>query len=120
MLDYLYLFVACFLSVELFLKLKFISHINLIAKDTGKVFKIIISSNISDHWKERMVPVYALILLKSSLLVLGVLFLVILVFCFFIFLSSSLLGLLISVKGIILSFIISFAYIGLRAILLNE
>ena len=120
MVDYVYLVVACVLSIELFLRLKFMSYVNSIGKNTNKVFRLIISSNISDHWKEKMVPVYAFILLKNSLLILGMLFLIILVFSAFIVLSSKFLALLLSVAGVATSIVISFTYLKLRVIFLNE
>mgnify|MGYP000595507857 FL=1 len=120
MLDYLYLVVVCVLSIELFLRLKFISYVNSILKNTNKVFRVIISPNISDHWKEKMVPTYAFILLKNSLSILGILFLIILVFSAFIVLSSKFLTLLLSITGVAISIFISFVYLKLRVIFLNE
>ena len=114
MVDYVYLVVACVLSIELFLRLKFMFYVNSIGKNTNKVFRIIISSNISDHWKEKMVPVYAFILLKNSLLILGILFLIILVFSAFIVLSSKFLALILSVTGVATSIVISLIYLKLR------
>ena len=113
-MDYAYLVIACVLSIELFLRLKFMSYVNSIVKNTNKVFRVIISSNISGHWKEKMVPVYAFILLKNSLLILGILFLIILVFSSFIVLSSKFLALLLSVTGIAMSIVISLTYLKLR------
>ncbi len=120
MLDYLYLIIACVLSIELFIRLKFIFYVNSIFKNTNKVFHLIISSNISDHWKEKIVPEYAFILLKNSLLILGILFLIILVFTFFTMLSSKFLILILSITGVAISVFISFVYLKLRIILLNE
>ena len=120
MLDYLYLFIACVLSIELFLRLKFMSYVNSIARNSNKVFYVIISSNISDHWKEKMIPIYAFILLKNSLSILGILLLIILVFSAFIFLSSKFPKLILSVTGIALSIVISFTYLKLRVIFFNE
>ena len=120
MVEYVYLVVACVLSIELLLRLKFMSYVNSIGKNTNKVFRVIISSNISDHWKEKIVPVYAFILLKNSLLILGILFLIILVFSTFIVLSSKFLVLLLSVTGVAMSIVISFTYLKLRVIFLNE
>ena len=114
MLDYLYLVIACVLSIELFLRLKFMSYVNSIGRNSSKVFHVIISSNISDHWKEKMVPVYAFILLKNSLLILGILFLIILVFSAFIVLSSKFLALILSVTGVATSIVISLTYLKLR------
>ena len=113
-MDYIYLVVACVLSVELFLRLKFMSYVNSIGRNLNKVFHVIMASNISDHWKEKMVPTYAFILLKNSFLILGILFLIILVFSVFIVLSSKFLALLLSVTGIATSIVISLTYLKLR------
>jgi len=114
MMDYVYLVVACVLSIELFLRLKFMSYVNSIGRNINKVFHVIMASNISDHWKEKMVPTYAFILLKNSLLILGILFLIILVFSAFIVLSSKFLALLLSTTGIAMSIVISLTYLKLR------
>ena len=58
------------------------SYVNSVVKISRKVLHIIITSRISDHWKEKMVPVYAFILLKNSLFILGILFLNILIYLF--------------------------------------
>ncbi len=117
MVDYAYLVVACVLSVELFLRLKFMSYVNSIGRDLNKVFHVIMASNISDHWKEKIVPTYAFILLKSSLLILGILFLIILVFFAFTVLSSNFLALLLSVEGVVAPIAISLIYLKLRVII---
>ena len=114
MVHYVYLIVACVLSIELFLRLKFMSYVNSIGRNSNKVFRVIISSNISDHWKEKMVPVYAFILLKNSLLILGILFLIIFVFSSFVVLSSKFLTLILSVTGVVVSIVISLTYLKLR------
>ena len=120
MLDYVYLAAACILSIELFLRMKFMFYLNSIIKITNKVLRTIISSNISDHWKEKMVPAYAFILLKNSLLILLILFLIILVFSVFVLLSSKFMVLILSITGVAMSIVISFIYLKLRVILLNE
>ena len=120
MLDYFYLVIACILSIELLLRLKFISYVDLIIRNMNKVFHVIISSNISDHWKEKIVPSYAFIILKNSLSILGVMFLIILLFSVFVLLSSQFLTLILSIKGFSISIIISLIYLKLRIIFLNE
>jgi hypothetical protein len=117
MVDYAYLVVACALSVELFLRLKFMSYVNFIGRDLNKVFHVIMASNISDHWKEKVVPTYAFLLLKSSLLILGILFLIILVFFAFTVLSSNFLALLLSVEEVVAPIAISLIYLKLRVII---
>ena len=119
MTDYAYLVLSCLFSVEIFTRLKFKHHSISILRNTIKVFKIILSSNISDHWKEKMVPAYALIILRKSLIIMGILLLIILVFSFFIFISNNFLSLLFSLIGIVISFLISFTYYKFR-IIVNE
>ena len=78
------------------------SYVNSLGKNTRQgASRHYCYIEISDHWKEKMVPVYAFILLKNSLLILGILFLIILVFSAFIVLSSKFLALILSVTGVV-------------------
>lgn len=120
MMEYVYLVVACVLSIELLLRLKFMSYVNSIGRNSNKALHVIMASNISDHWKEKMVPTYAFILLKNSLSILGIFFLIILVFSAFLVLSSKFLIVFLSFTGITISILISFVYLKLRIIFLNE
>lgn len=120
MYDYFYLVIACLLSIECILRFKFLFYLSSIAKTIHRIFHLIISANISDHWKEKMVPIYAFILLKDSLFILGILLLIFLVFFAFIVLSSRFLIFILSIKGIVISIFISVVYLKLRAILCNE
>ncbi len=61
------LFLVCILSVEFFFRLNFLSNLNLILQTTKKVIYVISQDNISDHWKEKIIPVYALKIIKFSL-----------------------------------------------------
>jgi hypothetical protein len=114
MLEYFYLLVLCFLSIELLLKLKFTSHIYSIMRTTSKVFSVITSSNISDHWKEKIIPAYAFNIFQNSLLILLQFFIIILFVFAFNFLSNSFFLMLISLKGAISSLIFSFSYFKIR------
>ena len=49
---------VCVLSIEIFIRLKFIFIIYF--KVAIKVIRVIPAGNISDHWKERVIPKYAL------------------------------------------------------------
>ena len=114
MVDNAYLIVACILSIELFLSLKFMSYVSSINRSANKALRVIFASKISDHWKEKVLPTYAFILLKNSLLILGILFLIILVFSAFTFLSSHFLALILSATGIMESVVASLIYFKLR------
>ena len=120
MLVHVYLACACILSLELFLNSNFLTYVSSIGRNTKKVFRVIIAPRISDHHKEKIVPAYAFILLKSSLSILGILFLIIFIFLGFVVLSDQFLTLLLSVTGIVESLVISLIYLKLRDILSNE
>jgi hypothetical protein len=117
MLDFLYLVLSCVLSIEVFLKLRFVSYVSSISANSYKVFHIIFSSNISDHWKEKMVPIYAFNLLKNALLILGILLIVILLFFTFILFSNNFIIFIFSTTGLLSSIFISILYLKLRSFL---
>ena len=120
MLVHVYLACACIFSIELFLRLNFLSYVISISRNTKKVSHIIITPKISDHWKEKTVPAYAFVLLKNSLSILGISLPIVLIFFGFTFLSSQFLPFLSSATGIVESIVIAFSYSRLRILLLNE
>ena len=74
------LLLVCFISVEVFIRLNFLSHLDSILKASKKAIYIIPKNNISDHWKEKVIPVYALRIMKYSLQILLTLLLIIFLF----------------------------------------
>ena len=120
MLDFLYLVILCFLGIEIFFRLKFVLYFSSIHQNWLKVFHVIISSKISDHWKEKMVPVYPYMILKNALNLLGILLLITLLFLLLNFLSDSFTAFTLSFKGLFISMIISIFYVKLRLILFHE
>ena len=113
-MDYLYLLITCALSIELFFRLSLISYVNLIFRNINRVFLVILSSKISVHWKEKVVPAYAVLLLKYSLSILGIFFLIILLISLFTAISNDFIHFLLSLKGILISIITSILYLKLR------
>lgn len=108
------LLLVCILSVEVFIKLNFLSLIYSIHKVTKRVTYIIPQNNISDHWKEKAVPAYALKIMKYSL---QTLFNILLILSFFLIASFFVNGFLVytlSFAGILESIIIAFGYVHLR------
>ena len=77
---HLLLLLVCILSVEVFIILNFLSHLDSILKVTKRVTYIIPNNNISDHWKEKVIPTYALRMMKYSLRILLILLLIISLF----------------------------------------
>ena len=119
MIDYVLLILACFLNIEIFLRFKFTICVESLGMSIRKVFHLIISSAISDHWKEKMVPVYALIILKNSLVLLGFLLLIIFTFSLFTIFSNNYFSIILSISGLLTSIIASYLYLILRNFL-NE
>ena len=71
------LFLGCIISIEIFLNLNFLNHLKKIISLTKKVLLVMSNKEISDHWKERVIPTYALQLMKYSLTVLLILLMII-------------------------------------------
>jgi len=108
------LFLICVLAVETFIRLNFIQSFHNVLKEIKRAQKVILSDKISDHWKEKVVPSYALSLLANSLMILATLLFVLLVFFLAVLLSPSLLNVSISPLGIIESIVFSYVYFRLR------
>ena len=109
----------CILSVEVFIRLKFLSHLDSILKVTRKVTYVIPKNNISDHWKEKVIPVYALKIMKYSLQILLILLLIMSFFFIADFFLNNLLALTFSLIGVIESMVFAFGYVYLRKIFIK-
>jgi hypothetical protein len=69
--SWLVLLVCTFLTVELFFRLPFIDSARRVIAVSRKSASVVASSKISDHWKEKVVPVYAGKLFVGSLQLFG-------------------------------------------------
>ena len=116
---HLLLLLVCILSVEVFIRLNFLSHLDLVLKVTKRVTYVIPKSNISDHWKEKVIPAYALRIMKYSLQILLILFLIISLFFIVDFLFNDFLVFTFSFLGIIESMVFAFGYVYLRKSLIK-
>ena len=105
---------VCILSIEIFIRLKFLYFLDLLCKVAIKVIHVIPASNISDHWKERVISKYALIILKCSIQMLLVLLLIISLFFIVDYIKNDFLKFSLSLVGIINSICFAFGYLYLR------
>ena len=116
-MNHIVLFIICLLSVEIFIRSNYISSINSTIKVSNKAISTILNKNISDHWKEYIIPKYSLQMMKYSLQMLLILFLIIFIFVvadnFFI----GFLALTFSWNGIIESILIAFSYAYIRKLI---
>ena len=113
------LLLVCILSVEVFIRLNLLSHLNLILKVTKKVTYVIPQNNISDHWKEKVIPAYAFRIMKYSLQVLLILLLIISLFFITDLFHNNFLAFTFSLIGIIESMVIAFGYVFLRKLFIK-
>jgi ABC-type uncharacterized transport system permease subunit len=86
---------------------------------TKKVTNIIPKNNISDHWKEKVIPVYALRIMKYSLQILLILLLIISLFFIVGFFLNDFLASTLSLVGIIESMVFAFGYVYLRKLFIK-
>ena len=105
---------VCILSIEIFIRLKFLYLLDSLCKVAIKVTRVIPTGNISDHWKERVIPAYALRIMKCSIQMLSILLLIFSLFFIVDYFKSDFLKFSLSLLGIIDSVIFAFGYIYLR------
>jgi len=113
------LLLVCIASVEIFIRLNFLSILDSMLKVTKKVTYAIPQNNISDHWKEKVIPAYALRIMKYSLQILLILLLILSLFLIADFFINNFLALTLSLIGIIESIVFAFGYVYLRKLLIK-
>ena len=116
---HLLLSLICILSVEVFIRLNFLSHLDSILKVTKRVTYVIPQDNISDRWKEKVIPAYALRIMKYSLQILLILLLILSLFLIADFFFNDFLAFTFSWIGIIESMVFAFGYVYLRKLFIK-
>ncbi len=61
------IFVCCIMTVEILLKSTFFSTVRNMNTTYHKIFKVLRSKAISDHWKEKVLTKYAVMLFRESI-----------------------------------------------------
>ena len=118
-MNHLILLLVCIVSVEVFIRFNFLSVLDSILKVTKKVIYVIPQNNISDHWKEKVVPAYALRIMKHSLQILMILLLILSLFLIADFFINNFLALTLSLIGIIESIVFAFGYVYVRKLFIK-
>ena len=116
---HLLLLLVCIVSVEVFIRLNFLSHLDSILKVTKRVTYIIPNNNISDHWKENVIPAYAFRIMKYSLRILLILLLIMSLFFISNYFFNNFLAFTFSWIGIIESMVFAFGYVYLRKLFIK-
>ena len=119
-MNHLALFFICILSLEVFLYSNFIVLLETNLQLLKKVSHVILNKNISDHWKELVIPAYAKQLMKTSLKILLILIFISSFFFIADFFISNFLTLILSLLGVMESLAFMFGYIFMRKLYKNE
>ena len=119
-MNHLVLLINCVLSVEIFIRSNYLHLINSTIYVSKKAISTIVNKNISDHWKENIIPKYSLQMMKYSLQMLLILFLIIFIFVIVDYFSKGFITFTLSWNGIIESILIAFSYAYIRKLLFNE
>lgn len=72
-MDWILLLIGCICFVEVFIQLDALSQVQSLKDILARVVRVVRSSHISDHWKEKVLPRYALALFKTSLQIFAIL-----------------------------------------------
>ena len=116
-MNHLILLFICFLSIEIFIRSKYLSLIISTFKVSKKSISVILNKNISDHWKEYIIPKYSLKMMKYSMQMLLMLFFIIFIFVIADLLFSGFLAFTLSWIGIIESILLAFSYAYMRKLI---
>lgn len=116
---HLLLLLICVLSVEVFIRFNFLSLLDSILKVIKKVTYVIPQNNISDHWKEKVIPAYALRIMKYSLQILFILLVILSLFFIADFFINNFLAFTLSLIGIIESMVFAFGYVYTRKLFIK-
>ena len=118
-MNHLILFVICFLSVEIFIKSNYVPLINSTINVSKKAISTILNKNISDHWKENIIPKYSLQMMKYSMQMLLIFLSIIVIFVIGDKVLSGFLEFTFSWNGIIESILLAFSYAYIRKLIIR-
>ena len=118
-MKHLIFLVLCVLSIEIFIRSNYIFLINSLVKVSKKAIYIVLNKNISDHWKEKIITKYSLQMIKNSLQMLLIIFLIFFIFIIAENLFTGILAFTFSLNGIIESILIAFSYAYIRKYMLK-
>ena len=101
-------------SIEIIIRLKYGFLLNSLIMLSKKSMKVILNKNLSDHWKEKILPTYSLQMMNLSFSMLLILFIIILPFFVIALIFDDFLDFVISLKGIMASLLLAFCYLYIK------
>ena len=119
MLSHIVLIICCMISVELIIRANFKLIIFSLKSLSKKVLRILSSENVSDCWKEKIIPYYAMCMLKYSIKSFFVLLMIIFIFLLPNFFIIDFIYFCLSLIGIVESIISSVVFIKARNLIIE-
>jgi hypothetical protein len=113
-INYFILAVFCIVAIELFVRIDALVFVHKMYEKFSSFVKLMSSKNVSDHWKEKVIPSYALIIIINALKFLGVLLLIVALFTVLVLIFDGFFQFSISVAGIVEMLLISLLYLKIR------
>mgnify|MGYP000097133804 CR=1 FL=1 len=114
MINYFILAIFCVVAIELFVRIDALVFVHKMYEKFSSFAKLMLAKNISDHWKEKVIPSYALIIIINALKFLGVLLLIVALFTGLVLLFEGFFQFSISVVGIVEMLLFSPLYLKIR------
>ncbi len=111
------LFILCIVSIEIFVRLNFLNYLESIQIIVKKVVGVLPNKNISDHWKEFVIPIYALKIMKNSLSIIAILLMIVIIFFVVDLIIDGFIIHTLSFKGIAESILIVVGYVFFKKVL---
>ena len=111
------LIICCIVSVEFFVRSDFKLSLFSLKVVSQKAFKIIKSDSISDCWKEKIIPIYAISMFKYSIKLFFILVFIFIIFFLPSFFINDFIFFSVSTLGIIESIIVCIVYLKIRSII---
>ena len=116
-MNYLVLLLIIIISTEIIIKFNYFYLISSLIKYISKANKLLINKNVSDHWKEKIIPQYSLMMMKYSALMLLIFLMIIILFLIVSIFINNFLIFTFSLKGLISSILFVFSYTYLKYII---
>ena len=114
MINHLILAVFVVVTIELFVRMDALGFVQKMVEKFSSFAKLMLSNSVSDHWKEKVIPKYALIIIINALKFLGVLLLIAGMFSGLGWIFDGFFKFSISVVGIVEMLIFSLFYLKIR------
>ena len=118
-MNHIILLVFSLLFIEILIRSNYLALINSLIAVIKKAIHTILNKNISDHWKENIIPKYSMQMMKSSLKMLLIISLIIFIVLITDRFLSDFLSFIFSLNGIIECLLFAFSYAYIRKIIIK-